>query len=282
MSSLLEGKIALVTGAGRGIGSAVALELARQGARVVVNDTGCGLDGTGYDESVADDMARRMAEAGGKALPSHHDVATSEGARSAVQTAVDAYGGIDVLVCSAGIARDRTLLKMDEGAWDAVLGTNVKSVFLCLQAAARQMVAQARGGRIVCLSGIGGYLGSFGQANHAAACAAIHGLTRTASIELQKHRITVNAVAPLARTRMTEAHPMLEGFDKLTAEHVAPVVAMLASDVCGDRTGFVLAVAGARVHAYRFMETAGKFKDEEAGVFTAEEVDEHWAAIVKP
>lgn len=214
-------------------------------------------------------------------MASHHDVATSDGARCAVQTAVDAFGGLDILVNCAGVVRDRTLLKMDEGSFDAVVTVQLKGTFFCMQAAARQMVIQAQGGRIVNTTGLPGYLGNFGQANLAAGCGGVHGLTRTAAIELQKHRITVNAVAPLAKTRLTDALPILQGFDKLTPEHIAPVVLMLCSDLCGDRTGHVLAVAGARVHAYRFVETAGKFKDERAGVFTAEEVDEYWSSIVK-
>jgi NAD(P)-dependent dehydrogenase (short-subunit alcohol dehydrogenase family) len=279
--TLLHGKVALVTGAGRGIGRAVALLFARHGARVVVNDIGCEVDGTGYDESAADEVVREITLEGGRAIASHHDVATSEGGRSAVQTAIDAYSGLNVLVNCAGVVRDRTLLKMEEGAWDIVMTTMVKGTFLCTQAAARQMVVQGEGGRIVNMTGVPGYLGGFGQANLAAACAGVHGLTRTSSIELQKHRITVNAVAPLAKTRLTEALPVLEGFDNVTVDHVAPVVLMLSSDLCGDRTGHVIAVAGARVHALRFVESAGKFKDESAGVFTAEEVDEHWAAILK-
>jgi NAD(P)-dependent dehydrogenase (short-subunit alcohol dehydrogenase family) len=274
-----DGKVALVTGAGRGIGRSIALLLAREGARVVVNDIGCELDGTGYDEKFAEDVVREIEQAGGKALASHHDAASAEGARSAVQTAIDAYGGLDVLVNSAGVARDRTLLKMEEAAWDAVIMGVLKSAFLCTQAAARQMVVQGRGGRIVNMTGLPGYLGGFGQANLAAACAGVHGLTRTSSIELQKHRITVNAVAPLAATRMTEGLPLLDGFDNVTTDHVAPIVLMLCSDLCAERTGHVVAVAGARVHALRFVESAGKFKDESAGVFTAQEVDEYWAAI---
>ena len=279
--TLLESKVALVTGAGRGIGRAVALLLAREGAKVVVNDLGGELDGTGYDETVADAVVREITQAGGKAVASHHDVACAEGARSAVQVAVEAYGALDVLVNNAGVARDRTLLKMEEAAWDAVVTTMLKGSFLCLQAAARQMVVQGGGGRIVNMTGIAGYLGGFAQANLAAACAGVHGLTRTASIELQKHRITVNAVAPLATTRMTERLPILEGFDNVTPEHVAPIVLMLCSELCGERTGHVIASAGARVHAMRFVESPGSFKDESAGVFTPQEIDEHWSAIVK-
>lgn len=279
--ALLEGKIALVTGAAGGIGRAIALRFGQEGARVVVNDLGCAVDGTGSDETVAEATAEAIHQAGGKAVGSGHDVATAEGSRAAVQTAIDAYGGVDVVVCCAGTVRDRTLLKMDEAAWDTVVASMLKGTFLILQAAARQMVSQGRGGRIVAMTGLPGYLGGFGQANLAAACGGVQALVRSSAIELQKHRITVNAIAPLAKTRMTETLPMLEGIDNVTAEYVAPVALMLASDLCADRTGHTLAVAGPRVHAFRFSESAGKFKDDSAGIFTPEEIVEHWTTITK-
>jgi len=279
--SLLEGKVALVTGGGLGVGRAAALALAEQGAKVVVNDLGCALDGTGSDEAVASAVVKEIVEAGGKAVESHDDVATGEGAKAAVQTAIDAFGDLDVLVCSAGIARDKTLLKMDEASWDQVVGVGLKGSFLTMQATARQMISMGHGGRMVLMTGLPGYLGNFAQANLAAACGGIHGLMRTASIEWQKHKITVNAVAPLAKTRMTEALPLLEGFDNLTPEHVAPAVVALCSERCGDRTGYVIAATGARMYAFRFVESAGKFKDESAGLFTPDEIDEYWHAITK-
>ncbi|MCU0691591.1 MAG: SDR family NAD(P)-dependent oxidoreductase [Polyangiaceae bacterium] len=279
--SLLEGKVALITGAGRGIGRAAALRLAAEGARVVINDTGAALEGIGTDPAVADAVATAVIRQGGKAVPSHDDISTAGGAAAAVQVALDAYGSLDVLVTSAGAASDRTLLKMDEASWDQVIGVNLRGTFLTLQAAARQMVAQGRGGRIVAMTGLAGYLGNFAQANLAAACGGVHGLVRTAAIELQKHKITVNAVAPLAKTRMTEALPILQGFDNVTVEHVAPVVIMLASDLCGERSGAVVAVSGARVYGFRFMESPGKFRDDAQGVFTPQEVADHWHAIIR-
>ncbi len=255
--------------------------MARDGAKVVINDLGCEVDGTGTDERVALQVAEEIRAHGGEAELSVHDVAKAGGAKAAVQTAIETFGALHVLVNSVGVISDKTLVKMEETSWDCVVGTVLKSAFLCTQAASRQMIAQGDGGHIVNLTGLPGYLGNFGQANFAAACAGIHGLTRTAAIELQKHKITVNAVAPLAKTRLTEALPVLQGFDNVTVEHVVPAVLMLASDLCGERTGYVLAVAGARVYSYKFVESPGKFKDESAGLFTPAEIAEHWTAITK-
>jgi NAD(P)-dependent dehydrogenase (short-subunit alcohol dehydrogenase family) len=128
---------------------------------------------------------------------------------------------------------------------------------------------------------VSGMLGNFGQANYAAAKAGIYGLTRTLSIELQKHRVTVNALAPIAKTRMTEDLPMMQGVDTMGPEHVAPAALFLASDLCADRTGHVLAVAGARLYAFKVVETAGKFNDGDDGVWSPQEIADNWGAITK-
>lgn len=278
---LLDGKVALITGAAGGIGRAVATRFAHEGARVVVNDLGCDLEGFGADDTQARQLADELVRGGAQAVASAHDVSTPDGAREAVQTAVEAFGALDVLVTAAGIVRDRTVMKMDERAWSAVLATALGGSLWTLQAAARQMISQGTEGRVVLMSGQAGYLGAFGQANMAAACGAIHGLMRTAAIELQKHRITVNAIAPLARTRLTESQSLLQGFDNVTAEHVVPVALMLASDLCAERSGHTLAVAGPRVYSFRFQESPGKFKDTAEGVFTPQEVEENWRALVR-
>jgi NAD(P)-dependent dehydrogenase (short-subunit alcohol dehydrogenase family) len=159
-------------------------------------------------------------------------------------------------------------------AFDAVVRVHLKSTFLCTQRFAKHRVAKGGGGRVVNTTSVSGMLGNFGQANYAAAKAGIYGFTRTASIELQKHRITVNCVAPIAKTRMTEDLPMFTNVETLTPDHVAPAVLFLASDACGEKTGWVLAAAGARMYAFRVVETAGRFKEETGGVWTAEEIAE--------
>jgi NAD(P)-dependent dehydrogenase (short-subunit alcohol dehydrogenase family) len=278
---LLDGKVAIVTGAGGGIGRAHARLLAREGAKVVVNDVGGARDGSGADLTPANQVAEEIGKAGGVAVANNDTVSTAAGAAAIIKTALDAFGRVDVLVNNAGILRDKSFLKMDEAMWDAVVEVHLKGTYLCSQAFAKQVVAQGGGGRVVNTTSVSGMLGNFGQANYSAAKAGIYGLTRTMSIELQKHRITVNAIAPIAKTRMTEDLPMFQGVDTLTAEHIAPAALFLASDLCGDRTGHVLAIAGARVYAFKVVETPGRFKETDNGIWTAQEIADSWDAIVK-
>ncbi len=278
---ILEGKVVIITGAGGGIGRAHAHLFAREGAKLVVNDVGGSRDGSGGDTSAANKVVEELKATGAAAVANTDSVATAEGAGRLVETAVKAFGRVDVLVNNAGILRDKSFLKMDESMWDAVVAVHMKGTFLCSQVFARQVVSQGGGGRIVNTTSVSGMLGNFGQANYSAAKAGIYGLTRTTSIELQKHKITVNAIAPIAKTRMTEDLPMFQGVDTLTAEHISPAVLFLASDLCGDRTGHVLAVAGARMYAFKVVETPGRFKETDNGVWTPQEIAESWDAIVK-
>ena len=277
---LVDDKVVIITGAGGGIGRAHALAFAREGARLVINDLGGTRDGSGSG-SAANRVVDELRTAGAQAVASHDDVGSPQGAASLVDGAVQAFGRVDVLVNNAGILRDKSFLKMDEGMWDSVVNVHAKGTFLVSQVFAKQLVAQGGGGRIVNTTSVSGMLGNFGQANYSSAKAGIYGLTRTMSIELQKHRITVNAIAPIAKTRMTEDLPMFQGVDTLTPEHIAPAALFLGSDLCGDRTGHVLAVAGARVYAFKVVETPGRFKETANGVWTAQEIAESWDGIVK-
>jgi NAD(P)-dependent dehydrogenase (short-subunit alcohol dehydrogenase family) len=277
---LLDGKVAIITGAGGGIGRAEALLFAREGAKVVVNDVGGARDGTGSNESPAQQVVDEIRAAGGEATANFDTVATIEGAERIIAAAVDRYGRLDILVNNAGILRDKTLLKMTEAMWDAVIAVHLKGTFLCTQAAARHMVNQGEGGRIVNTTSVSGLRGNFGQTNYAAAKAGIYGITRCAAVELQKHRITVNALAPIAKTRLTEDLPMFHGLQSLTPDHVAPAALFLASDLCADRSGHVLAVSGSRMYSFKVVEAEGKFKDE-SSVWTAQEIADNWDAITR-
>ncbi|MGH7272214.1 MAG: SDR family NAD(P)-dependent oxidoreductase [Polyangiaceae bacterium] len=278
---LLEGKVVIVTGGGGGIGRAHALAFAREGAKVVVNDVGGDRGGAESQSTFASQVMQEIRQAGGTAVANHDDIASADGAAALVQASLEAFGRVDVLVNNAGILRDKSFLKMDESMWDPVIAVHLKGTFLCSQTFARQVVRQGGGGRIVNTTSVSGMLGNFGQANYSSAKAGIYGLTRTMSIELQRHKITVNAIAPIAKTRMTEDLPMFQGVDTLTAEHIAPAAIFLGSDLCGDRTGHVLAIAGARVYAFKVVETSGRFKETDNGVWTAAEIAESWDAIVK-
>ncbi len=278
---LVEGKVVLVTGAGGGIGRAEALLFAREGARIVVNDVGGARDGSGSGDAAASKVVEEIRAAGGEAVPSFDSVSSPEGVERLVKTAIDAFGRLDVVVNNAGILRDKSLLKMDEAMWDAVIAVHLKGTFLVTQAAAKIMVSQGGGGRIINTTSVSGMMGNFGQANYAAAKAGIYGLTRTAAIELQKHRITVNAIAPIAKTRMTEDLPMFQsGMDALTPEHIAPAALFLGSDLCADRTGHVLAVAGQQMYIFKVVQSTGKFKDG-TDPWSAQEIADHWESIVK-
>ena len=278
---ILEGKVAVITGAGGGIGRAHALLFAKEGAKLVVNDMGGARDGVGQSDSAAAKVVAEVKALGAEAVANHDDVSTVAGAKNIVDAGVTAFGRVDVLVNNAGILRDKSFLKMDDAMWDAVVAVHLTGTFRVSQAFAKQLVVQGGGGRIVNTTSVSGMMGNFGQANYAAAKAGIYGLTRTMSIELQKHKITVNALAPIAKTRLTEDLPMFQGVETMTAEHISPAALFLASDLCADRTGHVLAVAGARLYAFKVIETPGKFKDDAQGVWTPQEIAENWDAIVK-
>jgi NAD(P)-dependent dehydrogenase (short-subunit alcohol dehydrogenase family) len=280
--ALLEGKVAIVTGAGGGIGRATALALAREGASVLVNDYGGARDGTGQGSTPADEVVAEIRAAGGKAEPNYESVSDEAGAAQIVQSAVERFGRLDVLINNAGILRDKTLLKLQLTDWQAVLDVHLTGTFLCLRAAAAKLKDQGQGGSIVNTTSVSGLLGNLGQANYSAAKAGIYGLTRTASIELQRYGIRVNAVAPLAKTRMTAELPLFEKIgDSLSPEHVAPVHVYLASDLSREVTGVTLSVAGGRISQFKLVESAGRHKDDERGIWTPAEIAEQFAAIAK-
>lgn len=251
MTGMLEGRVAIVTGAGRGIGRAHALELAAHGARVVVNDLGAEPDGTGSSAGPAGEVVELIRSRGGEAVANGADVADFEAADAMVRQAVETFGVLDVLVNNAGFVRDRMLVNTSEEEWDAVVRVHLKGHFAPLRHAAAYWREEAKAGRpraarVVNTSSGAGLQGSVGQATYSAAKAGIAALTLVAAAELGRYGVTVNAVAPVARTRMTEG--ALEGAATLPdpADN-SPVVAWLASSDAGDVTGRVVEVDGGRL-----------------------------------
>jgi NAD(P)-dependent dehydrogenase (short-subunit alcohol dehydrogenase family) len=255
---ILDGKIAIVTGGGNGIGRAHALLFAQEGARVLVNDTGGNLDGSGSGDA-AERVVAEIRAAGGEAVANRESVATFDGAARIVAACVDAFGEVDILVNNAGILRDRTILKMQPEEWQAVLDVHLTGTFACLQAGARQMIAQGHGGRIINTSSSSGLLGNFGQSNYGAAKAGIHALTRIASMEFAKHAITVNALTPNAWTRMTRDLPGMRGMSEedFGPQYMAPLVCFLSSDKAQHITGQTFGVNVNQLYAYKMMVSEG-------------------------
>ena len=255
----LEGKVAVVTGAGRGIGRGEALLLAAEGAAVVVNDLGTALDGAGDETPVAQMVADEIVAAGGRAVANTDDVSSWAGAEKLVDQAVSEFGDLNVVVNNAGVVRDRMSFNLDEADFDLVVKVHVKGHFAVSKFAASYWRARSKAeqpvyGRIVNTTSEAGLWGTAGQANYAAAKGAIYSMTLTLAREYQRLGVTVNAIAPRARTRMTETlgaplgDPDGEGFDEWNPDNIAPVVAWLASDAAAEVSGQVFVVFGGRVH----------------------------------
>ena len=278
---LLDGKVAIITGSGGGIGREHALLFAKEGAKVVVNDLGSDRHGGGKGGELAEKVVAEIKAAGGDAVANFDSVATREGADGLLWSALSKYGKLDILVNNAGILRDKTLVNMSENDFDLVIDVHLKGTFFTTQAAARLFKLQGKGGRIINTTSLSGLLGNFGQGNYAAAKGGIYSLTRTASMEFQKMGVTVNAIAPVAITRMTQDLKMMQGIsqEQLGPQHIAPVAAFLASDLAADITGAIIGVQGPKVFLYKMIETEGVTK--ESGTWSPAEVRERWAEISK-
>jgi NAD(P)-dependent dehydrogenase (short-subunit alcohol dehydrogenase family) len=268
----LQGKVAIVTGAGRGIGREHALALARAGAKLVVNDLGASLAGEQEEESPARQVVAEIEALGGEAVANGENVADFEGARRMVEQAVGTFGRLDILVNNAGILRDRMLVNMEEAEWDAVIAVHLKGHFAPTRHAAAHWRERAKAGeevrgRVINTSSPSGVFGNVGQANYGAAKAGIAGFTLIAAQELARYGVTVNCLAPNARTRMTEsafgelAPP--DGFDPLDPAHNSPIVVALCADAAQGITGQVFHVYGGAVNALRPWDAGELFAREE-------------------
>jgi NAD(P)-dependent dehydrogenase (short-subunit alcohol dehydrogenase family) len=258
LSKLCSDRVVIVTGAARGIGRAHALAFAQEGAHVVVNDYGVGLDGTGSSSGPAADVVAEIEALGGTAVANFDDVASWDGASRLIDAAVSTFGRLDVLVNNAGFLRDRMLVNLGEEEWDAVIRVHLKGHFAPLRHASAHWRSVAKSGtlpdaRVINTSSGAGLQGSVGQSNYTAAKAGIAGLTLVAAAELARYGVTVNAIAPAARTRMTEkafADTMAapdDGFDAMAPENVSPLVVWLGSVESRDVTGRMFEVDGGRI-----------------------------------
>jgi NAD(P)-dependent dehydrogenase (short-subunit alcohol dehydrogenase family) len=267
-----DGKVAVITGAGGGLGRQHALLLAERGALVVVNDLGGNVEGAGADASAAQKVVDEIRAAGGEAVANHDSVSTPEGGEAIIQTAVDAYGRVDIVINNAGILRDKTFHNMTPDLVDSVIEVHLKGAFNVTRPAWIRMREQ-KYGRIISTSSAAGIFGNFGQANYGAAKMGLVGFTRVLAAEGAKYNIRANAIAPLALTRMTENLMGALG-DKLDPSLVTPIVAWLAHEDC-DVSGEIYSVGGGRVARVFIGETQGFFKPG----LTLEDVRDNWSQI---
>jgi NAD(P)-dependent dehydrogenase (short-subunit alcohol dehydrogenase family) len=267
-----EGRVAIITGAGGGLGRAHALLLASRGAQVVVNDLGGAVDGTGASTGPAQKVVDEITALGGAAVADTNSVTTPEGGEAMVQTALDAFGRVDIVINNAGILRDKSFTNMTAEFWDPVIDVHLRGA-MCVSRAAWPHMKEQNYGRIVSTSSAAGLFGNFGQANYGAAKMALVGFTRVLAQEGAKNNIKANAIAPVARTRMTEdiLGPLAE---KLDPELVSPVVAWLVHEDCSV-TGEIYSVGGGRVARIFIGEGPGYFKKD----LGLEDVKEHWDEI---
>ena len=281
--ALLTGKVALVTGAGGGLGRCHALALAKEGAKVVVNDLGGTRDGSGAGHSMADQVVDEIKAAGGQAVANYDNVANVAGGERIVKSALDAFGQLDICVNNAGILRDKTLAKLTEDLWDPVLDVHLKGTYCVSRPAFNHMKERGQGGVIINTSSTSGLNGNFGQSNYGAAKAGIWGFSRCLALEGQRNAIRVFILAPVALTRLTEdLAGMGEMKEKLDPSLVSPLVVYLASELAKDQTGTTFFVGGGRIAEMRMVTAKGVTKTDDGGLFTPEEIAARMSEILLP
>ena len=287
----LDDKVAIVTGAGGGLGRAHALLLAQEGASVVVNDLGGSRDGTGSGQSMADTVVEEIIAAGGKAVANYGSVTDDDAAQSMVKTALDTYGRIDILVNNAGILRDRSFKNMTDAEWDAVIDVHLRGAYLATKHVWAALLEQGQGGRIIMTSSTSGLIGNFGQTNYGAAKAGLAGFMRVLALEGMKYGITVNVLAPAALSRMTEdlMPDTPELAEAMAPEKVSPTVAWLCTDEANSVTGRQFCVSGNRTTLLSWQTDVSAENDAMAEPWSVDEIGEkilqsmpQWPRLLKP
>ena len=278
---MLDGKVALVTGAGGGLGRAHALLLAQEGASVIVNDLGGARDGTGGGTSMADSVVEEIKAAGGQAAANYGSVTSREDAEAMVQACIDNFGKIDILIANAGILRDKSFKNMEDGMWDAVIDVHLRGTYLTTKVAFDKMLEQGEGGRIIMTISTSGLFGNFGQTNYGAAKAGIAGFMRCLWLEGRTKGITVNVLAPTATSRMTEDILPEDIQDNFPPEAVSPPIVYLCTDEAKEITGRQFLVGGNSVQLLSWQLTPIAKRDLSEGLWGVEEIGEHIQASIE-
>lgn len=271
------GRVAIVTGAGGGLGRNYAIELAKRGAKVVVNDLGGSKNGVGSSISATDRVVEEIRKLGGHAVPNYGDVATPEGGENIVQAAINAFGKVDILINNAGILVDSSFAKMDEKKWDAVMAVHLKGTFYVTKPAYLQMIGQNYG-RIVMTTSASGLAGNFGQTNYASAKMGVVGFANALKLEGAKYNIKVNVIAPVAGTRLTEDVVPPEIFKRMSVEFVAPAVLYMCSEQCQD-SGIIINAGLGYFSRSAIMTGEGVILRDGNKIPTPEDVMENWSRI---
>ena len=288
---LLDGKVAVVTGAGGGLGETHALLLAKEGAAVVVNDLGGSRDGAGGGNAMADQVVNKIKAMGGQAVADYGNVANEDDANAMIQRAVDSFGKIDFLIANAGILRDKSFKNMTNDMWDIVIDVHLRGTYLTVKSAYHQMMNQGHGGSIVVTSSTSGLLGNFGQSNYGAAKAGIAGFARCLFQEGLKYGIRVNVLAPAAWSRLTEdIFPQGQNMEELLSpDKVSPLVVWLGSDEAKEVTGRTFLATGNTVQLLSWQSQLICQKDNTEGPFEVAEIGEavrdnfeHWPKGIQP
>jgi NAD(P)-dependent dehydrogenase (short-subunit alcohol dehydrogenase family) len=271
------GRVAVITGAGGGLGRNYSVELAKRGAKVVVNDLGGSRDGVGSSKSAADHVVEKIKTLGGEAVSNYDNVATPEGGESIVRAAIEAFGKVDILINNAGIVLDSTFAKTDERKWDAVIAVHLKGAYCVTRPAFIHMVNQGYG-RIVMTTSGSGLFGNFGQSNYASAKMGVVGLANVLKLEGAKHNVKTNVIVPIAGTRLTEDIVPPEIFKRMRLEFVTPAVLYMCSEQCQD-SGVIINAGFGYFSRSAIMTGDGAFLSDGNKIPTPEEVMENWGRI---
>jgi NAD(P)-dependent dehydrogenase (short-subunit alcohol dehydrogenase family) len=271
------GRVAIVTGSGAGLGRQYALELAKRGAKIVVNDLGGSRDGVGHSDAAANKVVEEIKALGSQAVPNYDNVATAAGGENIVKTAIDAFGKVDILINNAGIVRDKTFNKMEEENWDIVMGVHLRGAY-CVSKPAFINMRENGYGRIIMTTSGAGLFGNFGQSNYASAKMGLIGLTNVLKLEGAKYNIKTNVIVPVAASRLTEDVLPPQLFEKMKPDFITPAVLYMCSELCGD-SGMIINATLGYYSRSAVMTGPGVFLSDGHRVPEPEEIMEAWGKI---